>query len=374
MLGDAASFASGYIGGANRIEQRGLAVIHVAHDRDHGRTRHAFAGGTFLTSGRIGDFLGGLFFEGDHVGIRSEEARHLAGQFGVERLVDGGEHAASQQARDQILGANSQLLGQVLDADSFRDGDAARDRLRLVRKRQARRRHEALHRAFFYASRNIALPWPAGRRTRTAARTGRRPRRQLPVQLPADGYRSATGASDAWAGVRLDAVAAGGWSTWTRPLKNWLTRHRTSRNGRAVPPAGAPAALAGGAGPRAPYIPDAVRSAARSFAAAPFAVARTQPVQLAGRPWSERLVVGAGGRRGSLPERGEPRLGSARRCNTAGLGATGAEEATGGTGAADGGGTGAGGAEKVGLGVEVGTTNFGGAAAGRGLGGLESEA
>ena len=66
------------------------------------------AGSAFLARGGVGDFLGGLLFEGDDVGVGSEEARHLAGQFGVERLVDGGEHAASQQARDQILGAKSQ--------------------------------------------------------------------------------------------------------------------------------------------------------------------------------------------------------------------------------------------------------------------------
>ena len=43
MLRDSTSFASGDIGGANRIQQSGLAVINVAHDGDNGRTRHAFA-------------------------------------------------------------------------------------------------------------------------------------------------------------------------------------------------------------------------------------------------------------------------------------------------------------------------------------------
>ena len=56
-----------------------------------------------------------------------------------------------------------------------------------------------------------------------------------------------------------------------------------------------------------------------------------------------------------------------------GRGATKAAEAAGGTGGADGGGVG-GGAVKVGLGVEVGTTNFGGAAGGGGLGGFGSGA
>ena len=111
------------------------------------------------------NFLGGLLFEGDDVGVRSEEARHLAGQFGIERLIDGGENAAEQQARNQVLGANSKLLRQIFDADAFGDGDAARDRLRLVRKRQPRRRRVALHRAFLHPAWNIALSWTARRRT-----------------------------------------------------------------------------------------------------------------------------------------------------------------------------------------------------------------
>ncbi len=108
VLRDAAGFASGHVGQADGIEQRGLAVIDVAHDGDHGRTCHAFRGSASFFTGRgLGDFLGGLLFEGDHVGVSSEEARHLAGQFGVERLVDGGEDAASQQTRDQVLGAKA---------------------------------------------------------------------------------------------------------------------------------------------------------------------------------------------------------------------------------------------------------------------------
>ena len=68
---------------------------------------HGFDGGLLLSPrGGCVNFLRGLLFEGDHVGVGAEEARHLAGQFGIERLVDGGEHAARQQARDQVLGAD----------------------------------------------------------------------------------------------------------------------------------------------------------------------------------------------------------------------------------------------------------------------------
>jgi len=38
MLGDAAGFARRDVGLADHIEQRSLAVVHVTHDRDDGRT------------------------------------------------------------------------------------------------------------------------------------------------------------------------------------------------------------------------------------------------------------------------------------------------------------------------------------------------
>ena len=37
VLGDAAGLARRHVGFADGVEQRGLAVIHVAHDGDHGR-------------------------------------------------------------------------------------------------------------------------------------------------------------------------------------------------------------------------------------------------------------------------------------------------------------------------------------------------
>jgi len=37
MLGDAARLVRRHVGGAQRVEQRGLAVVDMAHDGDHGR-------------------------------------------------------------------------------------------------------------------------------------------------------------------------------------------------------------------------------------------------------------------------------------------------------------------------------------------------
>ena len=99
VLRDAARFASGNVGGADRVEQRGLAVVDVAHDRDHRRTRRRLRGAFLSALGGCVDIFRSLLFEGDHFGLGAEEARHLARQFGIERLVDGGENAAPQQAR-----------------------------------------------------------------------------------------------------------------------------------------------------------------------------------------------------------------------------------------------------------------------------------
>ncbi len=39
VLGNASSLAGNHVGLANRVQQRGLAMVHVAHDGDHRRTR-----------------------------------------------------------------------------------------------------------------------------------------------------------------------------------------------------------------------------------------------------------------------------------------------------------------------------------------------
>ena len=122
-----------------------------------GRTRAGFDGTFFTAGGGVGDFLGGLFFEGDDVGLGAEEARHFGGEFGVERLVDGREHAAPEQSCNEIFRADAKLLGEIFYADALGDGDAARDGLRLVGDDHARRRRVALHRAFFDSARNVAL-------------------------------------------------------------------------------------------------------------------------------------------------------------------------------------------------------------------------
>ena len=152
VLGDAAGFARGHVGFANGIEERGLAVIDMAHDRDHGGTGHfdhvGFVGFEHLFDGLVLQLL----FVADDVGGGAELGRDILHHLGVEGLVDGDEDAAHEQRRDQVLGADLELLGQVLDADALGHRDFTGNRQRLLgevgRPAKTARRDKALHRAF----------------------------------------------------------------------------------------------------------------------------------------------------------------------------------------------------------------------------------
>jgi hypothetical protein len=122
VLGDAASLAAGYVGLANRVKQRSLAMVDVPHDGDY---RSALDEILLL----FGDFdlLLGFLLIGDGAGRRAEFARNLGGQLGIESLVDGGHDVAIEQLADDQTGLDIQLFGKLLDGDAFRDGDGAVD-------------------------------------------------------------------------------------------------------------------------------------------------------------------------------------------------------------------------------------------------------
>jgi hypothetical protein len=109
MLGYAAGFTGGHARLANVVEQRGLAVIDVTHDGDHGRTGHlvfAFLFGAGLQ----------LFFE--------------IGGIVVQNLVDGRHGAHLHQGLDYVAGLDRHALGQIgyrygfgnLDVANYRSG------------------------------------------------------------------------------------------------------------------------------------------------------------------------------------------------------------------------------------------------------------
>ena len=118
VLGNSAGFAAGNICLANGVEQTGFAVIHVAHDGNHGRARLEAFLGLFL-----GNFQNHFFFERDDAYYAAKGLGQSGGGRHVERLVDAGEDAAVQQIFQQLFGAHVEFFGQLANGDSFGDGD-----------------------------------------------------------------------------------------------------------------------------------------------------------------------------------------------------------------------------------------------------------
>src|ERR1019366_10293457 len=71
--------------------------------------------------------LHGLHLIADGGGGSAELARHVGGQLGIERLVDGRVNAAIHQLLNEQSGLHVQLLGKLLHGDAFRNGDFAAD-------------------------------------------------------------------------------------------------------------------------------------------------------------------------------------------------------------------------------------------------------
>ena len=65
--------------------------------------------------------------------VGAELACDVLDQLAFERLVDGDEHALHQQHGDEVLAADFELLGEVLDRDTFGHRDGLGDRQRLMR-------------------------------------------------------------------------------------------------------------------------------------------------------------------------------------------------------------------------------------------------
>ena len=137
VLRDTAGFALGDTGLADRVEQRRLAVIDVAHDRDHRRPRdHVFRIGGFVALGD--DFL----FETAGFDLGAKTRGERLGGLEVDRRVDRHHQAAIEERLQRVLDADLETIRQVLHRHAFREGDGARDRrrrrgcLRLLRALQ----------------------------------------------------------------------------------------------------------------------------------------------------------------------------------------------------------------------------------------------
>ena len=104
VLGDAAGFARRDLGAADVVEQRGLAVVDVAHDGDHRRTRllvlgHVLALQVFFDLVALQDL-------GDVAQFLDHQRRGVV----VDGLVDGGHHAHVHHRLDHFGGLDRHLL------------------------------------------------------------------------------------------------------------------------------------------------------------------------------------------------------------------------------------------------------------------------
>ena len=121
MLGDAAGFAGHDIGLAQGVEQRGLAVIDMAHDGDDRRTRDQRAFG-----------IGGAGQAFQHVAFRDaldDMAIFGGDQFGgvgVDDVVGRRHHAVLHQHLDDVHDPARHAVGEFGNGDGFGNGDVAR--------------------------------------------------------------------------------------------------------------------------------------------------------------------------------------------------------------------------------------------------------
>ena len=127
VLCDAARFASDYIGVADRVEQRSLAVIDVAHDGDDGRSRN----GRSLLVGPVEKTLLDVGF-GDALDRMAHFLRHKLRGVGVERVGQRHHAALAHQKLDDVDRAFGHAARELLDGDRFRQDDLTRDFLFLI--------------------------------------------------------------------------------------------------------------------------------------------------------------------------------------------------------------------------------------------------
>ena len=106
-LGDATSLAASDIGRADLVEQRGLAVVDMPHDRHDRRPRLDILHALVLI-----DVQHRLFFERQFGSGRAEMRGDRLDAFQLERLVDGRELALLYQEFDDEAGLDPELFRQ----------------------------------------------------------------------------------------------------------------------------------------------------------------------------------------------------------------------------------------------------------------------
>ena len=105
VLGNSAAFGIDDIGLANTVQERRLAVVDVAQDRDDRGSRHEILRGTGRSK-RVKEVVFGGALVNDvelDAKLEREHGRHIL----VEGGVDGGELVHSHQLADQIVGLDA---------------------------------------------------------------------------------------------------------------------------------------------------------------------------------------------------------------------------------------------------------------------------
>ncbi len=120
VLRNAAGLFVGDMGLPDGVEQRRLAMVHVAHDGDHGRALHLVL---FLLC-RF-DVLHRFYFETYSRGRSAKLARDIGSELCVQGLIDRGEDVAIHKLLDDQAGFYVQLFGKFFDCDAFGDRDLA---------------------------------------------------------------------------------------------------------------------------------------------------------------------------------------------------------------------------------------------------------
>jgi hypothetical protein len=122
VLRDAAGLVRGDVGLAQRVEQRRLAVVDMAHDRHDGRARQRRV--VAVVSHADADLDVGLR---DALELVAELADHDLRRVGVDRLVDGRHDAHLHERLHDVGAALGHAVGELLHRDRLGDDDLAHD-------------------------------------------------------------------------------------------------------------------------------------------------------------------------------------------------------------------------------------------------------
>ena len=125
VLRDAARFPRGHLGAADVIEQRSLAVVDVAHDGDHGRTRRHLEG-TGLAALQI--VLDDIFLAQHRRMAHLLDHQH--GRILLDHLIDRRHDAHVHHDLDDFGRLDRHLLGKFGHGHRLADRDLAHDALR----------------------------------------------------------------------------------------------------------------------------------------------------------------------------------------------------------------------------------------------------